>query len=192
MSAVIGRRGLLRGLSFIAVGLVASGCGVPSSDGPEVLPSDIAAIGPTTTNQVATDAAVPVGVAWIRGKRLMVVDRLVAATGREERVKAALGALVGGPDAAEQQARLTTLVPPDAVLTAQLSGRRAVVNLALGSGPVNQSLAVGQVALTTLSVRGVHSVVFTVDGTATSVPLPSGKESKGPVTARDYRKNTVN
>ena len=170
--------------------LFAAGCGVPSSDGPEDVPSDLAAIGPSpgaSSASPAVTATAHVGVTWIHGQRLTVIGRRVVASGRSERVNAALAALVGGPTRAERKAGLTTRVPPDAVLLAEISGRRAIVNLDLGSAPVSQSLAVGQVALTALSVRGVHSVVFTVAGSAVPVPLPGGKESRGPVTARDYR-----
>jgi hypothetical protein len=175
------------GLAFAVVATLATGCGVPSSDGPQALPSDVVAIGPSPADSTPANATVKVGVAWIEDRRLAVVDRLVAGDNRVGWVNAALGALVGGPNAVEQETGLTTLVPPDAILTAQLAGRRAVVNLDLGSASVNQSMAVGQVALTTLSVRGVRSVLFTVNGIPTSVPLPGGKSSDGPVTARDYR-----
>ena len=183
-------RGVRRWQGWLALAVVATlatGCGVPSSDGPQVLPSDVAALGPSPADSAPANATVTVGVAWIQDRRLTVVNRLVAGDNRVGWVNAALGALVGGPNAVEQGAGLTTLVPPDAVLTAQLAGRRAVVNLDLGSASVNQSMAVGQVALTTLSVRGVRSVLFTVNGVPTDVPLPGGKASNGPVTARDYR-----
>ena len=178
-------------LPVVVVSLFVTACGVPSTDGPQALPPDIAVIRPAPTDTSVIDATQTVGVAWIRGQRLIVIDRLVAAEARAELVNAALGVLVGGPNTVEREEGLTTLVPPDASLTAQLSGRRAVVELQLGLAPVNQSLAVGQVALTALSVRGVRSVEFTVNGTPTSVPLPGGEESKGPVTARDYKDSVV-
>jgi spore germination protein GerM len=112
---------------------------------------------------------------------------VVDAGDNEQKVNSALDALLAGPDDRETRRRLTTSIPPDATAFAVLEGRRAVVEVDFGPAPVNSTLTAGQVALTTLSVPGVHSVVFTVDGVVTNVTLPSGKDSNGPVTAKDYK-----
>ena len=181
------------GLSVSAVAiLAAAACGVPSSDGPQPLASDFDAIGPQpTVSESNTQSAntARVGVAWVHGKKLRLVDRSVVANSRQSRVDAALNALVGGPDASEQARGFTTSVPPDTVLRPNLVGRRAVVDVTLVSlPPANQPLAFGQVAVTVLNIRGVRSVTFTVDGSPVPVPLPNGSKSHGPVTKRDYRK----
>jgi hypothetical protein len=168
-----------------AVLVVTMGCGVPSSEAPEPLAPDLAAIGEVPERVEPTTGVTRVGIAWIRGRKLQVVDRPVDAEGRLERVNVALDALVSGTLPVAEEAGLVSLVPSDAVLDAGLSGRRATVALDLGSGE-SDPLAIGQVAMTVLAVKGVQSVEFTVNGRKTDVPLPSGEVSDGPVTVRDY------
>jgi spore germination protein GerM len=165
-----------------------SGCGVPSSDGPEPLSSDIDLLTPLATPSETEASTVKVKVAWVSGKRLRLVNRSVVAQGRQGRVDSALTALVGGPDSSEQTKGFITLVPPDTLLDPDLAGRRATVDVTLATTPANQQLAVGQIAMTVLATPGVESVAFTVDGSRVSVPLPDGTRSDGPVTRHDYIK----
>jgi Sporulation and spore germination len=172
--------------ALLAVSLV--GCGVPSSDGPEPLSPDIDLLGPLPTPSETEAETVKVKVAWVLGKDLRLVDRSVVAEGRQGRVDSALTALVGGPDSSEQSKGFTTLVPPDTILDPELDRHRATVDLTLATIPANQELAVGQIALTVLAIRGVRSVRFTAAGSPVSVPLPDGSRSKGPVHRHDYAK----
>ena len=178
------------------VGLMAvvlsAGCGVASSDGPQPLPSDLASLArPAVAPPLATTPAAPttdVAVTWVRHRTLVLAHRAVVARGRQARLDAALEVLIGGPDRVEVNSGLTTLIPSDASMKADLKGHRATIGVHLAvQPPGNLGLAVGQVAVTALAIRGVRSVTFTVDGVAVHVPLPGGNESRGPVTARDYR-----
>ena len=180
-----------RGSALVAAALLAAsltGCGVPSSDGPEPLSPDIDLLGPLPTPTETEAETVKVKVAWVLGKTLRPVDRAVVAEGRQGRVDSSLTALVGGPDSSEQSKGFTTLVPPDTILDPELDRHRATVDLTLATTPRNQQLAIGQIALTVLAVRGVRSVRFTVAGSPVSVPLPDGSRSKGPVKRHDYVK----
>jgi spore germination protein GerM len=172
-------------LSLLALAVVLTGCGVPSA-GPEPIPTDVVLAEPGGITDTPPETGATVGVALVRGDRFVVVDRVVAALGREDRINAALDLLLASPDDRETRRGLTTAIPPDAAASAGLSGQRAVVDVDFGPAPINSTLAAGQIALTALSVPGVQSVVFTVDGVATDVPLPNGKDSNGPVTKDDY------
>jgi len=173
-------------LPVVLLALLLTGCGVPAG-GPEPIPTDVAIVAPRESPTTSPETGRMVGVSWVKGDRLTVVDRLVAALGREERVNAALALLLAGPDEEASRRGLTSAIPPGSSAFAELSGQRAVVEVDLGPAPINSTLAAGQIALTALSVPGVQSVVFTVDGVATDVPLPNGRDSNGPVTADDYQ-----
>jgi hypothetical protein len=172
--------------ALLAVSL--TGCGVPSSDGPEPLSPDIDLLGPLPTPTETEAETVEVKVAWVLGKDLGLVARSVVAEGRQGRVDSALTALVGGPDSSEQSKGFTTLVPPDTILDPELNRHRATVDLTLATTAANQQLAVGQIALTVLAIAGVRSVRFTVAGSPVAVPLPDGSRSKRPVRRHDYVK----
>lgn len=179
------RRSLVAG----ALLAVLTSCGVPASDGPEPLPSDLAAVAqPTAESSPSAPRTNPVEVTWVRGKSLVAQPRLVQGENRQAVLNSALDALVAGPDLLEREEGLTTLVPPDAAIAGLVSRRKAVVSLDLGpQSPIDPSLAVGQVAVTTLAIRGIRSVSFLVDGSVVDVPLPGGGVSRGAVTLRDYR-----
>jgi hypothetical protein len=177
--------------------LAVAGCSVPAGDTPRPVDSDIAAllepeITPTPTpTETARERLLT--ATWVRGAKLVRVERLGVADTRQDQLDAALTVLLGGPLPVEQQQGFTTLLPPDVQVTGEVKRTRAVVALTVGTGlePDGLPLAVGQVAVTALSVAGVRSVVFTVDGVPTVVPLP-GDDGSGRDTARvvrlvDYR-----
>lgn len=193
---MIGRRRTTAiALAIVAV-LAMTGCGVSASDGPQPIESDIAELlepqdEPTVPE---TEPKRLVTVTWVRGDRLARTPRIGVAETPQERLDSAFAALLSGPRAAEQTRGLTTLLPPDVQVSGEIKRRRAVVALDLGGGlePGGLSLAIGQVAVTALAVPGVQSVVFTVDGTPTAVPVPSsrgsGRDIVRVVRASDYRK----
>lgn len=177
---------------IVVAASVLSGCAALTSDGPRPVDSDIAALlDPQLTPSVSGPAAPQqkVAVAWVKGGQLELRDRVVSARTRQDELDAALLELVAGPDPLEGDRGLTTLVPPDVVLLGDVKRARAAIELALVTppGPGTLPLVVGQIALTALSVSGVRSVVFTVDGVVTEVPLPDSGGLTRVVTARDYR-----
>jgi hypothetical protein len=67
--------------------------------------------------------------------------------------------------------------------------RRVLIELTVDTGieSVGLPLAVGQIAVTALAVPRVRTVVFSVDGLPTSVPLPGGRGDASVVRLSDYR-----
>lgn len=176
--------------------LTTAGCSVPAGDTPRPVDSDIAAllepeITPTPT-PTETAGERLLTVTWVRGDKLIRVGRLGVADTRQDRLDAALAVLLDGPLPLGQQKGLTTLLPPDVQVTGEVKRGRAVIALTVGTGlePGGLPLAVGQVAVTALSVARVRTVVFTVDGVPTAVPLPgdgSGRDTARVVRLSDYR-----
>jgi spore germination protein GerM len=180
-------------LLTLAVALLAAAttaCGVPPSDGPRPVESEIAALldrGGTGSTS-ASPGEVDVVVAWVRGDQLIRATRQVSAESRQEQLDAALTALLAGPSTDEQRGGLTTLLPPDLGVDGVVEGRRVVLDLTAASAlePGGVPLAVGQAALTALAVPEVTRVVFAVEGEPTPVPLPDGGSTRV-VRAADYR-----
>ncbi len=180
------------GAAALAVGLsLVTGCGVPAGDGPSPVDSDIAELlvpEPTPT-ATATSEQVKLTVTWVRGDSLARAQRLGLADTRQDRLDVTLDELLRGPRPAEQIKGFTTLLPPDVQVAGDVKGRRALIELTVGTGlePVGLPLAVGQIAVTALSVPRVRSVVFTVDGVPTPVPLPGSRGDTRVVRLSDYR-----
>lgn len=191
-----------RRLSAVVAGgvvLIASlvvGCGVPAADGPQPVDSDIAQLLEPEPSPAATETAAPraITVTWVRGDSLARSVRPGIAETRQEQLNVALDLLLSGPRPAEQIKGSTTLLPPDLLLSGELRKRRAVIELTVDTGlePVGLPLAVGQVAVTALAVPRVQSVVFSVDGVPTPVPLPDGRGDARVVRLADYRDVLVN
>lgn len=182
---------------MLLAGLLAAACSVPVGDAPRPVDSDIAAllepeITPTPTPTEATTERL-LTVTWVRGDKLVRVGRLGMADSRQAELDAALAVLLAGPLDLGQQKGFTTLLPPDVQVTGEVKRQRAVIALTVGTGlePGGLPLAVGQLAVTALSVAQVRKVVFTVDGVPTVVPLPgddgSGRDTARVVRLSDYR-----
>lgn len=180
-------------VSTLAVSLTA--CGVSAGNGPQPIDSDIAELlkPKVTPTPAETTKQRLLAVTWVRGEKLVRAVRLGVAETRQERLDAALQVLLSGPGPREQTKGLTTLLPPDVVARSEVKRGRAVIALELGGGvePGGLSLAVGQVAVTALAVPRVRSVVFTVGGAPTAVPVPRtrgpGRDTARVVRASDYR-----
>lgn len=175
----------------VALVVLVAGCGVPAADGPQPVDSDIAQLlEPEPTPQV-TETAEPraITVTWVRGESLARAMRPGIAGTRQEELDVALDLLLSGPRPAEQIKGSTTLLPPDLQLTGEVRRGRALIELTVETGlePVGLPLAVGQVAVTALTVPRVRSVVFSVDGVPTTVPLPNSRGDARVVRLGDYR-----
>jgi len=184
-------RTTLEAVAVAAVVLVAAaGCGVPTTDGPQPLPSEVAALAPDVQGDVPSATPTRLtDLAWVKGHRLRLSPRTVLASDTASQASAALAAVIAGPSPAEQARGLSTEVPPDLVATLVLEGKSAIVDLRgpndrAASG--NVTLATAQLALAVLLVPGVDSVTFTVEGTPADVPRADGKVRPGPVTLVDY------
>lgn len=180
----------------LLVTLSLAACGVPEGDTPRPIDSDIAELlQPEELPPPPVEATQQrlLTVTWVRGEKLVRTARLGFAETREERLDAALTALLGGPRPVEKTRGFTTLLPPDVVVAGEVKRARVVINVELGAGVETGGLplAIGQVAVTALAVPRVRSVLFTVDGTPTAVPVPrrrgSGKNTARVVRASDYR-----
>ncbi|MCZ3388486.1 MAG: GerMN domain-containing protein [Actinomycetia bacterium] len=178
---------------LLALSLTA--CGVSSGDGPQPIDSDIAELlkPEVTPTPAETTKQRLLTVTWVRREKLVRAVRLGVAETRQERLDAALDVLLSGPGPREQTKGFTTLLPPDVVVRSEVKRGRAVIAIELGAGiePGGLPLAAGQVAVTALAVPRVRSVVFTVGGSPTAVPVPStrgpGRDTARVVRASDYR-----
>jgi spore germination protein GerM len=185
------------GVALTLLVLVAGGaleaCSV--QDGTEARPidSDIAALlTPTATpTPERTTAAKPTMVTWVKGEKLVQTVRFIPAKTRQDRLDAALLELVvNGPRPAEQRRGLETKIPPGLSVEGTVRGSRVKLDVPKGSQvePGGVDLAVGQLATTALSIPKVRTVVFTIDGSRTEVPVPDPKQKPQRVlTMRDYR-----
>jgi spore germination protein GerM len=175
--------------------LVLTACGVPAGDGPQPVDTDIAQLlqPEATPSSTATTKPRLLTVTWVRGDKLVRTARLGAAETRQERLDAAIHVLLDGPRPVDHTRGFTTLLPPDVQVTGDVKRGRVVIELTVPAGlePGGLPLAVGQVAVTALAVPRVRTVVFTIDGETTAVPLPDrkgpGRNDARVVRASDYR-----
>jgi spore germination protein GerM len=189
------RRVVTCAVAALLVAPTLAACGVPAGDGPQPVDSDIAELLQPEAKPTPTETTKPrlLTVTWVRGEKLVRSARLGVAETRQERLDAALLGLLSGPRPREQTKGFTTLLPPDVVVGGEVKRGRAVISIELGAGlePGGLPLAVGQVAVTALAVPRVRSVVFTVDGSPTAVPVPRtrgpGRDTVRVVRASDYR-----
>lgn len=175
--------------ALLGVSAVA-GCGVPTTDGAQPLPTDLAELAPVQQEQGAVSTPTRVtDLAWVRHGRLRLSPRAVAASDASTQAAAALSAAIAGPTTEELSRGLATEIPPDLQASLALDGTEAVVDLrgpsdAVGGG--NVTLATAQLALAVLLVPGVDAVTFTVEGVPAEVPRADGRVRSGPVTLADY------
>jgi hypothetical protein len=181
------RRHLAAGLLSVALAVVTTACGVPSTDGPQPLPSELAELAPQPQESAAVVAAtVDTDLAWVKGDRIRLFPREVTADDVASQASAALEAVIAGPIDVEQALGLSTEVRPDLVASLVMEGDGAIIDLQTASGPGDVTLATAQLALSVLLVPGVESVTFTVAGVPAEVARADGKVRPGPVTLRDY------
>lgn len=169
----------LEALGLLGV-LLLGGCGLSDGSQPRPVDSDIAALlSPSASpTQEAGAPLTATQVTWVQGDRLVQRLRLLPADTRQEQLDGALNALVnGGLRPTEVAAGLESRLPPGLPVMGTVRGSRVALELTSESQtePGGIELAVGQLATTALSIPGVRSVVFTVDGDRTAVPVPDGR-----------------
>ena len=182
-------------MALVALGLLATACGVPTSNEADVIPARDVPFGllsptvPSTTTTTTTPApTVTETVFMVRASDAVTpVRRQVAVPAGLDEV---LQALLSGPTTAETAAGLSTALPPTVrVVSTVVLGPTAtlVMNPAFTaiSGPA-QVLAVAQLVLTATRQPGVQSVQFMVANAVVPVPTASGASTTAPVTAAQY------
>ena len=114
---------------LLALSLTA--CGVSAGDGPQPIDSDIAELLRPEETPTAPETAQQrlLTVTWVRGDKLVRAVRLGVAETRQERLDAALDALLSGPRPVEQTRGFTTLLPPDVLVVGEVKRGRVVVAL---------------------------------------------------------------
>ena len=171
--------------------VLAAGCAVPEGSEARPVDSDIAALLSPQATPTPSEVLPPrrVWVTWVKGNKLEQLGRFVPASTREELLDGAMTELRLGPRPSEQVEGFRTLLPIDLEIDSELRGRRAAISLVVTtqteSGGVE--LAVGQIATTALAIQRVKSVVFTVNGSTTRVPVPQRNREVRVVRASDYR-----
>jgi hypothetical protein len=179
-------------LLTLATGLVLGGCSVPSGSEARPIDSDIAALltPMATPTPERTASEKRTFVTWVRGEKLVQTERLIPAKTRQDRLDAALLELVvNGPRPAEQRRGLETKIPPGLSVDGTVRRARVMLDVPKGSQvePGGVTLAVGQLATTALSIPGVRTVVFSIDGSPTEVSVPDARKPQRVLTMRDYR-----
>ena len=203
-------------LRLVLVAILAmalAGCGVgaqqravviPSDDVPSVLSAPLASPSPPPSVEPSTSAPPSTGApsspsitsGTLTASVYLVDDttnRLVAVH-RSRNQTATLSTLIRtlliGPTEAESAAGLTTAINTSPTLNKiTIQGSLAIIDLSSSFGDIRgaaEVLASAQVVLTAVSYPGTESVLFTLDGTPTAVPLVSGVLSSDPLTFADY------
>lgn len=185
-------------LAVLAVLALSAGCGLPDSGSPESIdPTEVpyhllgsATPAPSTT-QRGSRTTTPRIYLLTGADRLLAVEAPLPPSDVEQVLEELLHQLAQGPTEAQRSAGLSTALGPGVTLTVNtVRGRTAVVRLDLGAqDPAANKLplAIGQVVLTSTSVRGVDRVqLVRADGQPIEVPLPGGALTVAPLEAKDY------
>jgi hypothetical protein len=181
----------------VAVLLALAGCGVPVGGRPEAIPPSAVPFGlasATPSAPAATSAPVHLDEPRIY---LVQPDDALVPTARQipegtvhDRLASLLKYLAAGPTGTEKRHRISTALPPDAVLTVRdVTDDRVTIDIGgtadAPSGKESRRAA-GQIVLTATSLPEVHAVLLTTDGVPIEAPLPSGELTSAPLTAQDY------
>jgi hypothetical protein len=187
---VVGAVGAACVAALLASGLV-TGCAVPEGSEARPVDSGIAALLSPQATPSPTEALPPrrVWVTWVKGNKLEQLGRFVPASTREELLDGAMLELRLGPRPTEQVEGFRSLLPVDLEIDGDLRRHVAAVDLVVTTQTQQSGveLAIGQIATTALSIQGVRSVVFSVNGEATRVPVPDRNRGVRVVRASNYR-----
>jgi hypothetical protein len=184
-------------LAAATLGLVVSGCGIPTGGDPLLIaasdvPSGLAAPAPGPTAAPTAEPRIdPARIFLVdAGNALVARPREVDGDSPAERLEALLAALASGPTSAERDEQLSTALPPEVRL-----GLGGIVDGSVTidiDGPVEapsglaSRRAVAQIVLSATSVPGVDAVRLTLAGEPVEAPLPSGELTSAPLRAADY------
>jgi hypothetical protein len=190
---VICRRGRSPVALAAAVLLLAlTGCSVSDQSEPRPIDSDIAELLSQSATPTPAESApvVRTRVTWVKGADYVRSVRRLPAQNRQQQLELALVALVAGPVSAELDAGLESRIPPSLTVDGIVRGDRVVLDVPNDSQFEQSGVeqAVGQLAITALSLPDVQQVLFTIDGTRTAVPVPDAKKPQRVVTMADYRR----
>ena len=191
MTARTARRAAAALAMVCAVAL--AGCTV-STDESDVRPidSDIAELLTPSATPTPSEAA-PLTrtlLTWVKGRTYVRTSRLIPASTRQEQLDLILVELVvTGLRPGEAERGLESALPPGLEVEGTVRGDRVVLDVPNDSqfeqGGVEA--AVGQLAVTALSLPRVVSVRFTIDGVRTVIPVPDDRRPQRVVTLADYR-----
>ena len=177
----------------LALCLALAGCTVSTdeSDARPIDPDIAELLTPTPTPTPSESLPlIQALVTWLKRGEYVRTRRMVPAQSRQDELDHVLIELVvAGPDPTELQRGLETAIPPGLVVDGTVAGDRVVLDVPDDSQfePGSVEAAVGQLAITALSLPGVVSVRFTIDGERTAVPVPDKRRPQRIVTLDDYR-----
>jgi spore germination protein GerM len=177
----------LRACALLALFLLA-GCGVPSSGSPAAVQATLSP--PPTAAPPSTPEAAPNASVYLvnqQGKLVRVRRYLHAPVS----VSDVIQAVAAGPTQPERALGLrTALLNPLSVHSA-LVDHAGNVTLQLSSNPpevgaTEQVLAFAQVVVSVTSLTGIHTVRFTLGGSALAVPRGEGALTTAPLSEQDF------
>jgi spore germination protein GerM len=163
-------------------------CGVGAEDRANRIAPDEVPFGlleaPPTSAPVASGRSV--GLYLVQDDRLHLVERTLES---DAGLAELLVALSAGPDEAEQEQGVESLLPPDQIVDVALERGVARVDLAPGFSDLRaeaQTLALAQIVFTLTGQSGIGSVAFTIDGEAAEVPRADGALTTEAVARDDF------
>jgi len=187
---------LRRAFAGSVIAAVIAGCGISPDTAPrdiDLAPSD--EVGRVSGGQVASGEGQVFLVTQDGGggvpSRLVAVDRDVDAEARRGDPSSVLAALLAGPNRAEREDEVTTLLPTDleVVTVSNRPGGVVVIDLTEPFGELTGQtlvLALAQLVHTVSEVGGVNGVGITVEGENRSWPDVNGRQQTDALTVFDF------
>ena len=159
----------------------------PPSHEPPTSPGPSNIVAPSSPSIISSSLASSVYLVDDKTNRLVAVHR---SRNQTATLSTLISTLLSGPTEAESAAGLTTAINTSPTLNKiTIQGSLAIIDLSASFGEIRgagEVLASAQVVMTAVSYPGTESVLFTLDGTPTAVPLVSGVLSSSPLTFADY------
>jgi hypothetical protein len=186
---------------LVPLGLVATGCAVPTQNRPSIIAPNhvpfrlLAPRSPaTTTTQPPISSLVPVKIYLLGSDQsLQSEQRLIPSPAP---LTSVISSLVVGPTNSEAAGGITTAIPTSVrVLSVTTQGNVVTVNFNAAFAGITGAateLAVSQVVATVASQNGLGTgVIFEIGGVRTSVPIANGAEVLGPVNVLQFATTTT-
>ena len=172
--------------------LLVTGCGLgPSGEvkdiDPSSLPPRLVATSPPSAPPTNDPVDSGSGVYFLRDTTLRLSARTLTEASSAPALQELLDDLAAGPDDADRDRGLSTALPPTTRLTVtSLQGDLAIVDLAFGQVPPDQTTAIAQIVLTSTSLPEVSRLLLTIDGEPLQAPLANGAQTDRPLMRSDY------